>query len=183
MTSKFSQSVGPGRATSPVRAKSRPSLPRPESPLRKAQNATSTPSGRPSVGAPKLSKSIIGGPRYAPSPTPTRYGPNVKGSKDGDPGKRVISTAKSTPRTPNNVRSQSRSESRLGPEAMFDEDSDNTPIGTGKIAYGAQSTQQKSGPISNQEDEVKQLRLRLQERDRQLEKQTSDLEEMQNSIA
>lgn len=66
---------------------------------------------------------------------------------------------------------------------MFDEDSDNTPIGTAKIAYGAQSTQQKSRPVSKQDDEIKQLRIILQERDRQLEKQTSDLEEMQNSIA
>ena len=92
-------------------------------------------------------------------------------------------TAKSMPKTPDNFRSHSRSESRLGPEAMFDEDSDNTPIGTAKIAYGAQSTKQSSRPVSNQGDEIKQLRLMLQERDRQLEKQTSDLEEMQNSIA
>lgn len=182
-TSRFSQSVGPGRAQSPLRAKSRPSLPRPESPLRKAQNATSTPSGRPSLGAPKLSKSIVGGPRYAPSPTPARFGASVRGGRDGDPGKRTMNTAKSTPKTPNNVRPHSRSESRLGPEAMFDEDSDNTPIGTAKIAYGAQSTQQSSRPVSNQDHEVKQLRLMLQERDRQLERQTSDLEEMQNSIA
>lgn len=183
MTSKFGQSVGPGRAPSPLRAKPRPSLPRPESPLRKAQNATSTPSGRPSIGAPKLSKSVIGGPRYAPSPTPARFGASVRGVKDGDPGKRAMNTAKSTPKTPSSFRPQSRSESRLGPEAMFDEDSDNTPVGTAKIAYGAQSTQQSSRPVPNQDDEVKQLRLRLQERDRQLDRQTSDLEEMQNSIA
>ncbi len=94
-----------------------------------------------------------------------------------------MSAAKSTPKTPNNARPHSRSESRLGPEAMFDEDSDNTPIGTAKIAYGAQVTRQSLRPVSNQDDEVKQLRLMLQERDRQLERQTSDLEEMQNSIA
>ena len=107
----------------------------------------------------------------------------MRGGKEGDPGKRAVNTAKSTPKTPNNVRPHSRSESRLGPEAMFDEDSDNTPIGTAKIAYGAQSKQQNVRPASNQDDEVKQLRLMLQQRDRQLEKQTSDLEEMQNSIA
>ena len=66
---------------------------------------------------------------------------------------------------------------------MFDEDFDNTPIGTAKIAYGAQGTQHNSRPASNHNDEVKQLRLMLQERDRQLGKQTFDLEEMQNSIA
>lgn len=107
----------------------------------------------------------------------------MRGGNGGDPGKRAINTGKSTPKTPNNVRSQSRSESRLGPEAMFDEDSDNTPIGTARIAYGAHSTPQILRPVSNQESEIKQLRLFLQERDRQLEKQTSDLEEMQNSIA
>lgn len=94
-----------------------------------------------------------------------------------------MNPARSTPKTPKNVRSQSRSESRLGPEAMFDEDSDNTPIGTAKLAYGAQSIRESSQPVSNHDDEVKQLRLMLQERDRQLGKQTSDLEEMQNSIA
>ena len=125
----------------------------------------------------------MGGPRYAPSPTPARFGTSVRGSKDGDPGKRAMPTAKSMPKTPDNFRPHSRSESRLGPEAMFDEDSDGTPIGTTKIAYGAQSSKQSSRPGSNQGDEIKQLRLMLQERDRQLEKQTSDLEEMQNSIA
>lgn len=106
----------------------------------------------------------------------------MRGGKDGDPGKRAIHTVRSTPKTPNNVRPHSRSESRLGPEAMFDEDSDGTPIGTAKIAYGAHGTQPSSRPGSNQDDEIKQLRLMLQERDRQLEKQTFDLEEMQNSI-
>lgn len=63
---------------------------------------------------------------------------------------------------------------------MFDEDSDNTPIGVAKTAYGPLSTDQTS---KHQDDEVEQLRLRLEERDRQLEKQASDLEEMQNSVA
>ena len=93
-----------------------------------------------------------------------------------------MNAAKSTPKTPNNARPHSRSESRLGPEAMFDEDSDNTPIGTAKIAYGGQGTQSNSRHLSNQDNEIKQLKLMLQERDRQLERQTFDLEEMQNSI-
>lgn len=107
----------------------------------------------------------------------------MRGGRDGDPGKRALNTGKHTPKTPNSYRSQSRSESRLGPEAMFDDDSDNTPIGTAKIAYGTHSTQESSRSVSDQDDEVKHLRLMLQERDRQLDKQTSDLEEMQNSIA
>ena len=107
----------------------------------------------------------------------------MRGGKDGDPGKSAIDTAKSAPKTPNYVRPHSRSESRLGPEAMFDEDSDNTPIGTAKFARGSRGPQYSSRALSNQDDEVKQLRLMLQERDRQLERQTTDLEEMQNSIA
>ncbi|KAL8960817.1 MAG: hypothetical protein Q9193_002535 [Seirophora villosa] len=88
LPSRFAQSLGPGRAASPAfRPKSRPSLPRPESPLRKTQNSTSTPVGRPSIGTPKLSKSIIGTPRHAPSPTPGKFGGSFRGMP-GDPGKR-----------------------------------------------------------------------------------------------
>ena len=135
------------------------------------------------MGAPKLSKSVVGGSRYAPSPTPARLGASIRGGKDGDPGKRAVNAAKFTPKTPNNARPLSRSESRLGPEAMFDEDSDNTPIVTTKYPYGTQGRRPSSRSMSTQDDEIKQLRLMLLERDRQLERQTSDLEEMQNSIA
>jgi hypothetical protein len=84
---KFSQSVGPGhRAPSPAfRPKSRPSLPRPESPLRRAQNVPATPNpagGRPSLGM--LSSNRLGpAPRFAPSPTPGKAapGPVAKTSK------------------------------------------------------------------------------------------------------
>lgn len=189
-SSKFSQSVGPSRARSPdFKPKSRPSLPRPESPLRKIQNTISTPQSRQSLAGPKLSKSMIGGPRYAPSPTANKFGASVRGIKDGagDPGKRQPVASKPgvkkavTARTPS--RSESRSESRLGPEAMFDEEADNTPIGVAKTAHGTAPVQQRSRPNSNQNDEVKQLRIRLEERDKQLEKYASDLEEMQNSIS
>ena len=179
---KLSQSVGPGRARSPeFKPKSRPSLPRPESPLRKAQNPVLTPSGRPSVGVPNLSKSLIGGPRHVPSPTPAKFGSSVRGGSAGDPGKKVANLHKPMPRTPNNARSQSRSNSRLGPEAMFDEDSDNTPIGVAK-GIPTQGVQRKTQSEPNQESEIQRLRQMLEIRDKQLEKQTLDLEEMQNSI-
>ncbi|MCJ1380358.1 hypothetical protein MMC17_003461 [Xylographa soralifera] len=74
LASRFSQSVGPGRAPSPAfRPRSRPSLPRPESPLRRAQNtSTATPlTNRPSMNM--LSHNRLAGPRLtAPSPTPGR---------------------------------------------------------------------------------------------------------------
>ena len=68
---KFSQSVS-GRAASPaLRPRSRPSLPRPESPLRRAQAAPMTaPGGRPSLNM--LSHNRLPGPRYAASPTPAK---------------------------------------------------------------------------------------------------------------
>ena len=55
---------------------------------------------------------------------------------------------------------------------MFDEDADDTPVGVTKTA---------NRPVSNQE--VKSLKAQLIERDRQLDKQNADLEEMQSSIA
>ena len=195
LTSKFSQSVGPGRAgaRSPdFKAKpSRPSLPRPESPLRKTQNAASTPqSNRPSLGAQKLSKSVIGGSRYAPSPTPGRFGSSLVGGKPatGDPGKRVPTTPKPGVKKTTSNRTESRSESRsesrngLGPEPMFDSESDNTPIAASKAGYSTHSVQQGSRFVSKQEEEVRQLRKQLSERDKQLEKQAADIEEMQNSV-
>ena len=193
LNSKFSQSVGPGRAgaRSPdFKPKaSRPSLPRPESPLRKAQNVISTPqSARPSLGGPKLSKSVIGGPRYAPSPTPGRFGATVAGSRSiaGDPGKRLPTTPKPGVKKSTHGRTESRSESRseirLGPEPMFDSESDNTPVQAAKTGYSTQPTQQISRPVSKQDDEVKHLRSELAQRDKQLEKQAADIEEMQNSV-
>ena len=74
LAAKFSQSVGPGRrAPSPAfRPRSRPSLPRPESPLRRAHNAPiATPGGsRPSLNM--LSNNRFAAPRFAPSPTPSK---------------------------------------------------------------------------------------------------------------
>lgn len=150
--------------------------------MRKGQNAVPTPSGRPSIGAPKFSKSTIGGPPYAPSPTPAKFGSSVRPGATGDPGKKSININKSTPKTPDNTRPQSRSNSRLGPEAMFDEDFDDTPVGVAR-AKPAYSAQQRVKPDVDQDEEVKKLRQMLEMRDRQLEKQTTDLEEMQNSIA
>ena len=169
---KFSQSIGPGRAPSPAfRPKSRPSLPRPESPLRKAQNLNSTPGGRPSFGAPQHPKGGFGGPRYAPSPTPGKFGASVRGQRNsaaGDPGKKYSQPPKAGIRTP--VRPSSRSQSRLGPERMFDEDQDTTPIGVATTRDG-------------RSDEVDTLKAKLEERDRQLKEQALSLTEMEHNLA
>lgn len=197
LPSKFSQSVGPGRsgAKSPeLKSKGRPSLPRPESPLRRGQNPSGlTSSSRPSLGNPKLTKNALGGPRYAPSPTPGKFGASLAApskSINGDPGKKMPFTPKSNLKKPpngtdtaqSNLRTESRSESRLGPEPMFDSESDNTPLAGSKSTYGAKIAQARSRPVSTQDQEIHQLKLQLADRDKQLERQAADLEEMQNSV-
>ncbi|KAG8526940.1 uncharacterized protein KY384_008369 [Bacidia gigantensis] len=190
-TPKLSQSVGPGRVPSPTARSKRPSLPRPESPQRKPTNAGSTPLARPSVGKPSLSKSMIGGPRHVPSPTPNRFGGSVRGAREtpGDPSKRPPATPKPAIRKPTGSRplspsrSPSRLEPKLGPEAMFDEESDNTPVSNSSSALLAKLSQKASRPSSNQEKELRSLRSQLQERDKLLEKYAADLDEMQNSVA
>ncbi|KAL8946504.1 MAG: hypothetical protein Q9222_007112 [Ikaeria aurantiellina] len=184
LPSRFSQPIGPGRAASPAfKPKSRPSLPRPESPLRKTQNVMSTPTGRPSIGAPKFSKSTAATPRYAPSPTPGKFGGSVRGMP-GDPGKRPkITSGSSSVRTPRAGRPESRSQSRLGPDAMFDEDAAPTPVGLAKILNGASRQPPRSRPVSGQEDEVQNLKSQLAERDKQLQEHATSLAEMEQSVA
>lgn len=184
--SKLSQSIGPGRAPSPAfRPRSRPSLPRPESPLRKAQNVTSTPHGRPSLGAPKFSKTGVNTARYAPSPTPGKFGSSMRAGKDpivADPGKRHGQIMKPDGRLM--ARPQSRSQSRLGPDPMFDEELlESTSIGIAKTTYGVREVQHKSRPASGDDGELQSLRLQLEERDRQLEEQTASLADMEKSIS
>lgn len=182
--SKLSQSVGPGRAASPVfRPRSRPSLPRPESPLRKAQNVNSTPVGRPPLGAPKLSKNGVGNSRYAPSPTPGKFGSSMRAGKSTagmDTSKRFDQVYK--PESKGQARPSSRSQSRLGPESMFDEETDTTPIGLARTTWGPQGANKRSRPTSNQDDELQTLRRTLEERDNQLKEQTTSLAEMENSL-
>ena len=182
--SKLSQSVGPGRAASPAfRPRSRPSLPRPESPLRKAQNVNSTPVGRPSLGAPKFSKNGLGTPRYAPSPTPGKFGSSMRAGKSStsmDISKRSDQVNKSEAK--GQARPSSRSQSRLGPESMFDEEANATPIGVAQTTYGPQGANKRSRPMSTQDEELHRLRRKLEERDKQLKEQTTSLAEMENSL-
>lgn len=174
--SKLSHAVGPARAASPaLKPRSRPSLPRPESPLRRTQNANAaTPLGRPSLGAPKFSKGGPATPRYAPSPTPGRFGSSVGPGKmgTGDTGKRPNKASATNSRTPANARPASRNLSR--PDSRFDNDFEDTPIGIFK-------TTNRSRPPS-QDEEIQRLRTRLAERDQQLKEQASSLLEMEASV-
>lgn len=98
-----------------------------------------------------------------------------------DPGKRHGQIMKADGRSLG--RPQSRSQSRLGPEPMFDDESDATPIGIAKTTYGVREVHSKVRPGSGQEVELQRLRLKLEERDNQLREQTVSLAEMEKSIA
>lgn len=177
---KFSQSVGPGRAPSPQFKKSRPSLPRPESPLRKPQIAA-----RPSIGTPATKAPA----RYG-SPAPGKFGQSVRGTKDsGDPSKRVGYT----PRNAMNASIGPRSASALGQNPMNISDDELTPIGVARTTNNGSlgsvsSFNAKIRPASRTasraaDDETDRLRGQLEERDRQLKEQASALAEMESSLA
>lgn len=65
---------------------------------------------------------------------------------------------------------------------MFDEELESTPDATTKNPSKIEPAQHTPGSNPSQDEEMKQLRLRLKERDKQLEKYSSDLNDMQNSI-
>lgn len=105
----------------------------------------------------------------------------------GDPRKPLPTTPKPAIKMPTGrppSRSAPRSESRLGPEPMFDEEPDNSPVAVRQGSFKLEPVQQtsKSNPNLDQDEEMKILKLRLAERDKQLEKYASDLDEMQSSI-
>ena len=113
----------------------------------------------------------------------------MRGNKDlaGDPGKRTPAPKpairKPTGVRPSSpVRNESLARSQLGPEPMFDEESDNTPIGHNKPMSSLRDSEQQSRPNSKHASEILSLKSQLEERDRQLERYASDLDEMQNSI-
>lgn len=173
---KFSQSVGPGRAPSPQFKKSRPSLPRPESPLRKPQLG-----GRPSIGTP-VTKTPA---RYA-SPAPGKFGQSVRGTQDSrDPSKKVGYT----PRNGMKASVGPRSASALGQAPMNYSDDETTPVGVARTTTNGSlgsvsSFNTKMRPASRaNDDEIERLRGQLEERDRQLKDQASSLAEMESSLA
>ena len=86
-------------------------------------------------------------------------------------------------KAPNGVApTQNEVVNELGPEPMFDSESDNTPIPAAKAGFDPRNGQARSRPVSTQDDEVRQLKSQLADRDKQLAKQAADIEEMQNSV-
>ncbi|KAF8863407.1 hypothetical protein BDZ45DRAFT_615673 [Acephala macrosclerotiorum] len=177
---KFSQSVGPGRAPSPQFKKSRPSLPRPESPVRRTQLGA-----RPSIGTPQPPKTPA---RYG-SPAPGKFGQSVRGTQDSRDPRKVGYT----PMNGMKASVGPRSASALGQAPMNYSDDDTTPVGVARTTTNGSlgsvsSFNTKMRPASRatsraNDDEIDRLRGQLEERDRQLKEQASSLAEMENSLA
>ncbi|KAI9886824.1 MAG: hypothetical protein M1823_001396 [Watsoniomyces obsoletus] len=171
---KLSQSVGPGRAASPMfKPKSRPSLPRPESPTRRQQQPMTTPAtARPSLG---VARAGVGTPRYAPSPTPGKMaGSTLKPKRHsntfaGDPGRKTPATAV----RPGSRAQIPRSESAMGSHEVGARSSQHSSYTSGK-AYGGRDSH---------DNDVISLRQKLEQRDRQLKEQAGQLAEMESSLA
>ncbi|KAF9699423.1 hypothetical protein EKO04_002140 [Ascochyta lentis] len=164
--SSFSQSLGPGAQ----RAR-RPSLSRPESPLRKTSNlAPPTPGRSGSVTPSHFSKSAIGAPPRFASPAPPR-GAGVQ-----------------KPRTPGPSRPYSRNtNSRLGQHDTIDEDGEASPNGAARTSNDSMANFKSSRlggrPNSTPNAEVQRLNKIVQERDKQLEEQATALADMEATLA
>ncbi|KAI1383212.1 uncharacterized protein F4822DRAFT_68815 [Hypoxylon trugodes] len=167
----FSKSLGPARAPSPAGKRSRTSLPRPDSPVRRLQL---TPAPRPSIATPGPKAP----PRYG-TPTVSKFGSSVRGTS-GDPNK-----ASRLDRKPSIV---PRSASALGSISNYDED-ETTPVGS-RIkpngSVGSVSSLSFKRPASRathvNEEEIGRLKNQLEDRDRQLKDQASALAEMESSL-
>ncbi|KAH8676305.1 hypothetical protein BX600DRAFT_432822 [Xylariales sp. PMI_506] len=172
---KFSQSVGPGRASSPTGKKPRTSLPRPDSPVRKLQ-FTPAPRSTAVSPAPKT-----GPPRYG-TPSITKFASSVRGTA-GDP-------AKPSTRLDRKPSFAPRSVSALGQMGMnFDEEDDEAgPLGArpptnGSMgALGGLKIRPASRAAAANEEEIERLKSQLEDRDRQLRDQASALAEMESSV-
>ncbi|SPQ18686.1 bb16fb06-3785-4d2e-947b-09b4e887f362 [Thermothielavioides terrestris] len=178
---KLSQSVGAGRAPSPLGKKMRPSLPRPESPVRRLM----TPGPRPTIATPAPKAPA----RFGSPTSANKFAQSVRGTA-GDPSKR----------TPGHARKGSvgpRSVSALGVTSNPNlTDDDTTPVGvqrtqTNGSVGSVSSFALKVRPVSRAtsrvgnhatDEEVERLRAELEERDRQLKEQATTLAEMENSL-
>ncbi|KAI1437555.1 hypothetical protein GGR50DRAFT_685786 [Xylaria sp. CBS 124048] len=177
--SMFSQSVGPSRAPSPQGKRSRTSLPRPDSPVRKLQL---TPSARPTIATPAKPPSRYG------SPTAPKFASSVRGTV-GDPNKSLRVEKKSS--------IVPRSASALGqPTPSFDEEEPMPALagsgvsvqvaangGLGSISSPLGLRRPASRANQANEEEVERLKSQLEDRDRQLKEQASALAEMESSLS
>ncbi|KAI0999899.1 hypothetical protein K3495_g8299 [Podosphaera aphanis] len=184
---KFNQSVGNQRFKNPQTGKmSRPSLSRPESPVRASQL-----SSRPSLG-PSTSKTPI---KYG-SPAPKRFGQSVRGTQDSrDTNRRIGASPHKEMKAGLGARSTSAlgylnfSEDEATPTAKSRVDNLHSKKNSVASSY-SDRTRPNSRPNSGaatrvtvRNDENQQLRAQLEERDRRLQDQASSLAEMENALA
>ncbi|RGP62075.1 tip elongation protein 1 [Fusarium sporotrichioides] len=169
---KFSASVGPGaRAPSPQGKRTRASLPRPESPVRRMQM---TPGPRPSMTTPGRTPSRYG------SPTQNRFAQSVRGTS-GDPSKRPNRLDRKPSLAP-------RSASAMGPISGIEEDVPPMGLqrtGTNGSAGSVSSFAMKVRPASRMnmnDEEIERLRQQIEDRDRQLREQSATLADMESSL-
>ncbi|KAK5658822.1 hypothetical protein OQA88_1634 [Cercophora sp. LCS_1] len=181
---KFSQSVGPGRAASPVGKRPRTSLPRPDSPVRRIQM---TPGPRPSMTTP--------GPKVPTrfgSPTSNKFAQSVRGTA-GDPSKRPpahVRKGSIGPRSASALGNTSSSgpsftDDELTPVQQQRAKPPNGSVGSVssfglKVRPGSRAAS-RAGAYGNDE-EVEKLRLQLEEKDRQLKDQGATLQEMESAL-
>ncbi|POS84946.1 hypothetical protein EPUL_003601 [Erysiphe pulchra] len=130
--SRFNQSFGVGRAPSPqCRNVKRPSLPRPESPLRKQQYSLKPPNLSPSGKTPmKHGNSNM-----------RKFGQSVRGTQDSRDSSRKIA---GTPRSLTRSGLASRSTSALGHSSYAQLDQRATPMGSPKTKKNASQTNLES---------------------------------------
>ncbi|KAJ4422132.1 hypothetical protein N0V82_003215 [Gnomoniopsis sp. IMI 355080] len=168
-TAQYSKPVGPQGK------QSRPSLSRPESPMRKLQI---TPSARPSLGAPAKSNTS----RF-PSPTQTRFSQSLRGpATPGDPNK-----GRSLQAGHNSSSMGQRSGSALsGRSQGLPADDDTMSVGNGIMRPRENGrVSALRGPSrqgSAYDEEIERLRNEVADRDRQLKDQQAALTEMENSL-
>ncbi|KAI2638151.1 hypothetical protein GGS21DRAFT_457640 [Xylaria nigripes] len=175
----FSQSVGPSRVPSPQGKRSRASLQRPESPVRKIQLA---PASRPSIATPAKPPSRYG------SPTGPKFTSSIRGAP-GDPNKSVRSERKPS------IALRSASALAQPIPSFDDEDLVLASASTGASMHT--EADDSLGPIASamnfkrpasrakhaNEEEVERLKSQLEDRDRQLKEQASALAEMESSLS
>ncbi|KAK6208403.1 Glycoside hydrolase, 38 vacuolar alpha mannosidase [Pestalotiopsis sp. IQ-011] len=177
---KFSQSVGPGRAASPTGRKSRISLPRPESPVRKLQLS---PANRGSATTP-----VPRAPSRYGTPSIGKFSASVRGTA-GDPAKPPSMLDRKPSIVP---RSVSALDHQAGPQHS-DED-EITPIvnrsktngsigsiGSLRLRAGSRAGSRAAAHAAD-EEEIERLKAQLAERDMQLKDQASALAEMESSV-
>ncbi|KAB5536662.1 hypothetical protein GE09DRAFT_1140815 [Coniochaeta sp. 2T2.1] len=194
----FSQSVGPGRAPSPMgKRPPRQSLPRPESPVRRLQLGTP----RPSIATP--------GPkvptRYG-SPTTHKFAQSVRGTA-GDPSKLGPSRQRKASIGPRSASALGNITSSNTPSSLTDDET--TPVGVqrtktngsiGSVSSFSQKTRPTSRAASRadnvghfrpasratnnaNDEEVERLKAELEDRNRQLREQASALAEMESNLS